>query len=177
MKQGAFQLLTLCTADIVLSFAAAHGHGTTMEPVYPLPDNFRVWREGHPDDDDARDIAPHGPPALTLEDGREAEAQTGLVSTAAPSITKPVHQLYSPTKEEIESHPIRQRLSLSRDQISSGLGTALPTCEEGYIASTEDLRQASEGCSKRRLPDEGDMADTTEPQKGDEGVYMRFRFL
>jgi hypothetical protein len=148
-----------------------------VSPTYPLPDNFRVWRERDPDDD-TRDMEPHGPPALTLEagsGGREAEAQTFSTAAQAPSTTKPVHQLYSPTKEEIESHPIRQRLSLSRDQISSGLGTALPTCEDEFVA--EDLRQASEGCSKRRLPDEGDMADTTEPQKGDEGACMRFRFL
>jgi hypothetical protein len=60
--------------------------------------------------------------------------------------------LYSPTRAEIESHPIRQRLSLGREEIATGYGTAPEATSENGSEPLEtgllDSRQAQEGSER-----------------------------
>jgi hypothetical protein len=65
-------------------------------------------------------------------------------------------------------------LSLARDSISTGLGTALPLHEEfESVAEAEsELRQASEGSSREQGDErKANMAESNDVQKGDEGTW------
>ncbi|KAK5169393.1 uncharacterized protein LTR77_005368 [Saxophila tyrrhenica] len=150
-----------------------------MEPIYPplTPplsngNSNGVAFPSHPRDND--------PLRVDDDPGKEAPALAPVHSQQLPascstptSLLKPPHLLYSPTQREIDSHPIRQRLSLSRDPVCSGLGTALLT-HQTYARVTEseeaDLRQAEEG-SKQELPDDN-MSDNNNVEKGDEVSYQ-----
>ena len=79
----------------------------------------------------------------------------------------PPKQSYSPTKTELESHPIRQRLSIQGDEIATGLGTApeVPLeFDRGTTPTAEELAQEVD----RKVP--GIMADTA-IKEGDAGMF------
>lgn len=74
---------------------------------------------------------------------------------------------YSPTKTELESHPIRQRLSIQGDEITTGLGSApeVPLeLDRWSRPAAEELAQEVD----RNAP--GAMADTT-IKEGDAGTF------
>lgn len=81
--------------------------------------------------------------------------------------------LYSPTRAEIESHPIRQRLSLGRDEIVTGYGTAQEATSEtagpGSASAELELSQAQEG--SERLQD-AMSSEAPAVQPGDAGEFV-----
>lgn len=121
-------------------------------------------------------VSPSHPP----NGGAPAAAQAGANDADPPASSPvpktspllPVHQLHSPSKENIE-HSIPQRLPLSRDHINTGLGTALPTeqpeSQERTAATAAYIDEGSDKEARKYA-----MADSNSVEKGDEGTIGLF---
>jgi hypothetical protein len=90
-----------------------------------------------------------------------------------------IYLLYSPTQNEIDTHPIRQRLSVSRDHIDNQLRSSLEaehttTTVEGTAPATAiaNLRLEAQHSQKDALSAE--MSDNNSVEKGDEGMTALF---
>lgn len=102
----------------------------------------------------------------------QADPQSELASpVVAPTPINPalLHQpndiqLYSPTKAEIESHPIRQRLSIVQDNSDTAIGAAHPD-SPSPLEESNSLRQVEEGSER---PETVAMSDA--PKEGDQGM-------
>jgi hypothetical protein len=84
--------------------------------------------------------------------------------------------LYSPTRAEIESHPIRQRLSTSRDGIVTGYGSASEPPEQDFSKETSEERSLAR---EQKQAQEGSetlfdamSSEAPAPQVGDAGMYI-----
>ncbi len=135
-----------------------------MDPVSPIyPPEPPVYQQ-----------APDPGPEL-----RTDEANPGLpANSSSTAVTSPlpVHRLYSPSKHEIDTHPIVQRLSLSRDHITTGLSATRHENDDDTTAPDtalpDNLRQAEQGDEQEVKEDA--MADTNNIEKGDEGTSLCF---
>ena len=110
-----------------------------------------------------RSAFPSSPRASPSHRGASGDLSAGGTSHFTHQST----QLYSPTKEEIEKHPIRQRLSDVRDHIATGLGTAPEDPHQVFFDNHASSRQAQEG--SERLFDA--MSDTNNIKEGDQGMF------
>lgn len=97
------------------------------------------------------------------------------------SHSHPEPHLYSPTRAEIEEHPIRQRLSLERDEVVTGYGTAREATSEtsetagevGEVLLGDNNRQAHEG-SERFLDAMSSEASNVKEGDAGECVFVLF---
>ena len=157
----------------------------TMEPLSPIyPQNEDIYRPSNQEPNAQPPKPERSAPAMypSFPSPSHQEASTSSDPSVANDYTSTSDwqhssyaQLYSPTREEIEKHPIRQRLSQVRDDIVSALGSgSAPT--EGFQKKTALLfdnssRQAAEG--SERLFDA--MAEVPNVKEGDKGMFVLFR--
>ena len=118
---------------------------------------------------------PNGPSAATdadLPGSRSSHPTAPSLDDHSPNLLLQSHP-YSPTRAEIESHPIRQRLSLGRDEILTGYGSApeatSETREDEPKSRVSEFSQAQEG--SERLFD-AMSSEAQNVQVGDAGRYI-----
>lgn len=119
-----------------------------------------------------------------LEDDRPAQQETRLEPLSQPITAEPISkgpslptsddgwdvqakQPYSPTKIELESHPIRQRLSIKGDDITNGLEAA-PTITSEFDSWASPAAKELAQEADREIS--GTMADTS-IKEGDAGTF------
>ena len=97
---------------------------------------------------------PNGPSAATdadLPSSRSSHPTAPSLDDHSPNLLLQSHP-YSPNRAEIESHPIRQRLSLVRDEILTGYGSApeatSETREDERKSRVSEFSQAQEGSER-----------------------------
>lgn len=135
-------------------------------PIYP------------PLDDRKQETAPVEPGQVVAATAafpspQEASPAPSFGGTSHPLSPRPT-QLYSPTRQEIESHPIRQRLSITRDDIVTGLGTAPEESQDLFDSTSQtNSRQAQEG--SERLFDA--MSEAPNVKEGDEGMFAPYNAI
>ena len=140
----------------------------TMDPIMPIYPHLDRYEK-----QESSGVAV-GQEAATSAENAFPSPHDGPASPVAPSFGGTSHplpprptQLYSPTQHEIESHPIRQRLSLTRDDIATGLGFAPEEPRELFESTSQtnsNSRQAQEGSAR--------LFDTmAEVQEGDKGMF------
>lgn len=112
------------------------------------------------------EVEPLGQPPVNTDDALANGVQLATSTSLPPAST----QLYSPTKHEIDSHPIRQRLSTVRDDISTTLGSA-PAADDEKDESRQDPQ-----LSQPNNPLPRAMADT-QVKEGDQGMFALFHQL
>jgi hypothetical protein len=122
---------------------------TEMDSIDPVCPPFSSSSETNASEGSSSQAYPGPNPSLPTA----AAGPSSLRSSNLPAqLPRPEPHLYSPTRAEIESHPIRQRLSLGRDEIATGYGTAPEAISENRIAPLEpgllDSRQAQEGSNQ-----------------------------
>lgn len=145
-----------------------------MESLSP---SFPLFASNMPDLQEPSTTATHDQSAATNgvttgETAQEpsAQAQATAILPQPPSPTSDLEQqptqLYSPTKAEIDAHPIRQRLSVVRDDIVTGYGSAP---EPPPI--TKQSRQEPVAAPAPQPASTDAMADK-EIKEGDDGMLM-----
>ena len=100
-------------------------------------------------------------PSFTSPSHRASTSSDPSVGETSHQLHPSHYQLYSPTRFELESHPVRQRLS---EVIVTGLGSAP---EDPHQAQFDSSRQAQQG--SERLFDA--MAEAPTVKEGDKGEF------
>ena len=170
--------LNLPTSLSIASYAFYNTRMDSTDPVYPPFSSSSQTNASNSQD------FPSSSPRSANPDRRSTESTlASLPPTAAagPSslhanlaeLPHPEPHLYSPTRAEIESHPIRQRLSLGRDEIATGYGSAPEATSENGSETFEtgllESRQAQEG--SHRLFD-AMSSEAPAVKEGDAGTFV-----
>jgi hypothetical protein len=138
----------------------------SIDPVYPP---YSSSSETNASEGSSSQAYPGPNPSLPTAAGPSSLRSSNLLA----QLPRPEPHLYSPTRAEIESHPIRQRLSLGRDEIATGYGTAPEATSKNRIAPLEpgllDSRQAQEGSN--RLFD-AMSSEAPAVKEGDAGTFI-----
>lgn len=134
-------------------------------PIYPIGNDKA--------NDDGTQAAKRDPSVRAAAGASNVDLGLSPASPSKPTSPLPVHRLYSPSKQEIETHPIRQRLSIGLEHINIGIGSALRPQEPAHLLATAtpdelDLRQAEQGSQQEAHINA--MADNNSVEKGDEGM-------
>lgn len=141
----------------------------TVTAAQQQPPSNVEHNDGAPGDPE---VAPASTALRTYGEVQPSPSRASL-PPRAPSLSSPQQptQLYSPTQTEIDSHPIRQRLSVHGDHVAaSGWGTRIEEKGSSSLGETRQDDRDTEQGSEREIA--GKM---TEVKEGDKGMFCALR--